>query len=51
MFSAAACATGTVASSVSGPVSSLSAVAMLSMSPSPPPLLSISACVTVCAAV
>ena len=36
MFSAGVCATGTVASSVSGPVWSLSAVAMLTR-PSPPP--------------
>src|SRR6185312_11853415 len=45
------CVTGTEASSLAGSVWSLSAVAVLSMSPSPPPSLSISACVTVCAAV
>ena len=43
----ASCASGTDSESVTGPVWSLSAVAVLSMSPSPPPLLSMSACVTV----
>ena len=37
---------GTAAESLTGPVWSLSAVAVLSMSPSPPPLSSMSACVT-----
>ena len=47
MVSAGVCATGTETSAVSGPVWSLSAVAVLSMSPSPPPFVSMSLCWTV----